>query len=576
MKKTSKILAFVIAILMVFSVLAPVFAVSNPDGELTGNNVNDKGKITITNAIGGQKYDVYKIFDLESFDDRADNTPEGDATGDDRTGNYSYILLSNSAWKDFFPQRPEGLTDEAWEAQAKGSKYVDIDANGYVTAKPNFVDESEAAAAFAREALAYAKNKGITPTDSATPTLVNNTDTVAETTVTFSNLPLGYYLVDSTLGTLCELNTTDLNIQIADKNDKPTITNTVEIRDGGEKYTEYDEIGTATIGDKVDFSATINAKEGAQDYVLTCELEPGLTLDTNSIVVKHKVVSPDPAYPDDRTKDIVTWENVNSSNYTVNADDDGYTITFNQDYLDTLKDDNVIRVDYVATLNDDAEIWEDPATSDGYNTSNVQLSYAENGATTRYTAKDPAKVRTFFVDIVKTDDKDSNTPSETPEVIKTAKFKIYKTATGGEPLNIQLVSSSDGKYRVKNGSGNVADIEAGVARVEGLGNGTYYLEEVTAPEGYNKITTRQAFTIENANNPATIEKAGDSDLYPLTITINEGGVPNGGVRVINKTGKILPTTGGIGTTILYIVGGVLMVVAGVILVARKKTSSQKQ
>ena len=573
MKKTSKILAFVIAILMVFSVLAPVFAVPNPDGVLTGNNEHDKGEITITNAIGGQKYDVYKIFDLVSFDDRADNTPEGDTTGDDRTGNYSYILLSDSAWKDFFPQRPEGLTDEEWAAQAKGSKYVDIDANGYVTAKPNFEDGSEAAAAFAREALAYAKEKPIAPTDSETPTLVNNTDTVAETTVTFSNLPLGYYLVDSTLGTLCELNTTDLNIQIADKNDKPTITNTVEIRDGGEKYTEYDEIGTATIGDKVDFSATINAKEGAQDYVLTCQLEPGLTLDTNSIVVKHKVVTPDPNYSDDRTKDIVTWEKVNSSNYTVTPNDNGYTITFNQDYLDTLKDDDVIRVDYVATLNDNAEIWGDPDPSDGYNTSNVKLSYAEGSNYTRYTAEDPAKVRTFFVDIVKTDDKDTNDPEGTPEVIETATFKIYKDETGGDPLNIQLVAGEDGKYRVKT-TGTVADIAAGVARVEGLGNGTYYLEEVTAPEGYNKITTRQAFTIENANNPATIEKAGDSDLYPLTITAEE--VPNGGVRVINKTGKILPTTGGIGTTILYIVGGVLMVVAGVILVARKKTSSQKQ
>ena len=88
--------------------------------------------------------------------------------------------------------------------------------------------------------------------------------TTAGNTVVFDNLNLGYYLVDTTLGTLCFLDTTAKEVMIAEKNEEPTVDKEVKEDSTG----EFGSTNTAQIGDTVEFRTTIHAKKGAQSYVL--------------------------------------------------------------------------------------------------------------------------------------------------------------------------------------------------------------------------------------------------------------------------------------------------------------------
>lgn len=468
MEKTRKILTLLTILVMALCMTTTVFA----EGET--------GTITITNAVSGQDYNAYRIFDLESYSTTS--------------GAYSYTV--NSDWANFI-----NGTD------IKGV-YVNVDDAGYVT----WVEDADAAA-FAKAAMAYAKANSISPVKTATANADGN--------LAMTDLELGYYLVDSSVGTLCELTTTKPTAEIQDKNEGPTIKNEVEVGPDA-----YDIENTETIGQEVNYKTTINAKEGAKDYVLTVENSAGLT---------YKEV----------TEIKLGTETVDQANYTVNETENGFTVTFKQEFLDELTDDSTLEVYYTNTLNENAVI-------DGAgNTSTATLTYGkELDAEVMESASSTATTYTYEFDLVKT--KTDGT------VLEGATFKLYDAETAGN--EIAVVKVEDGIYRVAVGDEAGVVIEAGQATIRGLKTGTYYLEEVAAPEGYNELNGRASVSIEDDNNNAIV---------------TEGKYTSGGVQVINKTGTELPTTGGMGTTILYIIGGTLMVAAGVTIVARKKMANQK-
>ena len=108
-----------------------------------------------------------------------------------------------------------------------------------------------------------------------------------------------------------------------------------------------------------------------------------------------------------------------------------------------------------------------------------------------------------------------------------------------------------------------AVMEAGKVIVKGLdANTTYWLEETKAPDGYNKLAERVEVAIQEENLSATLNN--DNTEWV-----------SGGVRVINKTGSLIPSTGGMGTTVLYIAGGVLVIAAGALLIFRKRMHMDK-
>ena len=227
MKKTfKKLFAALLAAALVLAMAVPAFAVTN-----TGTD----GSITIDNAIDGETYTIYRMFTLDSYD-AASKT-------------YSYTV--ESAWENFFKT-------------GVGKDYITL-TNGH----PTWTEGADAAA-FAKAALAWAKTNNIGHTDQTSATSTN---------VTFSNLKLGYYLVDSSLGALCSLNTTNPNAKIEEKNGQPTIDKKVKNGD------TWDTTNDAKIGDTVEFKVEVKVEAGAKNYVVTDTMDAGLSFSSGSIQV---------------------------------------------------------------------------------------------------------------------------------------------------------------------------------------------------------------------------------------------------------------------------------------------------
>jgi len=152
-----------------------------------------------------------------------------------------------------------------------------------------------------------------------------------------------------------------------------------------------------------------------------------------------------------------------------------------------------------------------------------------------------------------------------------AKFKIYDAAAGGNEIKVVPLKGTDDVTPVLDANGNPMyrraredeegveiEVKAGKVTVVGFDNGVYYLEETAAPGGYNKLTARQKFTIADGN---------------LDSVFNDGIYSTGsGVHVVNKTGNMLPETGGMGTVLFITFGTIVAMATGVLLVTRKRMS----
>ena len=382
---------------------------------------------------------------------------------------------------------------------------------------------------FAQLALKFARNES----NNVQP--IQKVEKTNSSTVKFDNLDLGYYLVDSSVGSLCVLNTTNPNLTIAEKNGVPSVEKGVSNTQNG----TYGTSNNASIGDTVYFQTTITAQPGAQNYVLHDKMTEGLTLKNDSIVVK-KGESP-----------------VAASNYTLKTSGfiDGCTfeIVFGQTFCDGLQKDEKITVTYSATLNANAVIGNDANT----NTNKTLLSYGDSQKTTEVTTN----TKTFKMDVFKYTE--NRTDKTKKDGLADAVFTLKKD---GETNTINFVKEKTDDingdvYRVaKTGeAGTVTTItspDSGKFTIQGLGAGTYYLTETKQPDGYNKLTS------------------------PVTVVINENGkVTVGGtevtqVEVLNKTGTVLPSTGGAGTTMIYLIGAVLVLGSGVVLATKRRVKGK--
>ena len=240
-----KLIALLLAMLMVFSLTTMAFAAENDDPSDPTEETEpttELGSITINGASTANVYSIYKMLDLESYDTTA--------------GAYAYKI--NSAWAGFFKSENVG----------NGLEYMAVDADGYVTWIA--AEDDDTKAAFAKLALAYAKANSISPVKSS----ANDGDfVISDGKGVFSGLELGYYLVDSTMGALCGLTTTNPNASINAKNGSPTIDKQVE-----EDYTEqFGSSNTADVGQTVNFRTTINVHAGAENYVMHDKMSVGLT-----------------------------------------------------------------------------------------------------------------------------------------------------------------------------------------------------------------------------------------------------------------------------------------------------------
>ena len=215
MRGLKKVLTGILAATMIMGSALNVSAAT-----VSGTGTESVGTITVENAEEGQTYDVYKIFDFE-----LSSEANGTATG-------VYTISEDSAWYSF----------------VKESGYFDIDQNGYVVADETFTES--VAASFAKAALAYAKENNIAPVA---------TGEADDKGLTFEKLGYGYFLMDSSTGVLCSLDTSTPSLEIEEKNGVPTVDK--EVKEGD----VFGSSNDAEIGDTVEFRTTITAQAGAQN-----------------------------------------------------------------------------------------------------------------------------------------------------------------------------------------------------------------------------------------------------------------------------------------------------------------------
>ena len=511
MKLIKKIAAVMFAFMMVFSLGTNVKAES-------GTSTDTKGSITITNAIKDQDYKIYKILDLESFD----STKGAEA--------YSY-KLTNDKWKNFFET-------------GTGKDYVDIKA-GYVTWRSG-VNEADAAN-LAKAAIAYAKdaNNGVAAV-TVTPTKQDNGNKTE--TLTYSDLELGYYLVESSVGALCGLTTTNSKVDIIEKNGQPTVEKKVSSTDGN----GYGDSNDVNIGDKVYFQTIITAQAGAQDYVLHDTMDEGFTF-TNNIQVK------------------LNDSKVENQDYSIylkgtenNKTTDGCTfeIRFTKDFCDKLKENDKIYVTYTAMLNSKAFIGINNNDASG-NTNATKITY---GANNKESVGSKTQTYTYQIPVFK-----YTGIGKTP--LAGATFSLFTTETEGDAIKlVQKTGTQEYRLAIQGESGvtevtEIKTTDTGRFSIQGLKPGNYWLEETSAPKGYNKLKKRIKIAV-GAHGAITID-----GNYNADGTVS-GGNLEAEVGVENKTGKVLPSTGGAGTTMIYLVGAILVLGSGVVLVTKRRVKSK--
>lgn len=494
MKLIKKIAAIMFAFIMVVSMSCNVKA----DEGTTATT--EKGEITIDKAIDGQTYTIYKLLDLESYDEP----------------NNHYSYRPSTEWKNFF---------ETTEAK----NYVTVDENGYA----NWVKGADQAE-FAQKALAYATTNGIG--NKGTAKASNNT-------VTFKNLDLGYYLVDSSVGALCLLDTTNPTAKIQEKNGVPSVKKT--ITDGGVLATDH-KSNSVNIGDTVTFQTIIDVKKGAQGYVLHDTLSTGLKLiskindltDSPIMAVASGTDESGKAFHNNLTKD---------SHYTITYDDHSFTVTILDSYLKTHE-----TVDYHIAINYKAILTDAAVVGGAGNTNETYLKYGVSSEST----PSNTTTYTFGIPVFK------YTGTE-KKALAGAKFKLYTDEQCKNEVNVKL-DNSDYIVGTSDESKNVmtSPETTGKFNIHGLKAGTYYLKEIEAPKGYNKLAAKITIIIDEYGN-LTVNGKNTIDNKPITE-----------VDVENKTGTVLPSTGGAGTTMIYLIGGALVLGSGVVLATKRRVKNK--
>lgn len=323
-----------------------------------------------------------------------------------------------------------------------------------------------------------------------------------------TGLDLGYYFVTSTSGALCNLTTTNPIVTIHDKNDVP--------------FEKTEDKSTANVGDTVIYTIKGKVPDTTgftkYTYLITDEMSKGLTFKKD---VKVTVGG------EDKTSECVRT-------YDVGDDANKFTVSIP---VINYKVGDPIEVTYTATLNEKAiaAISKNEAT----------LTYSNDPTidTPKTTTPQEQKVYSSKIEIDKYEAGKEGTKLPGAEFVlykeEDSKKLYYKWNATDEKVEWVEVTDATKKTTDDNGA----------ASFEGLANGTYYLEETKAPAGYNPLSGPQEIKVDvNATNET------------LTTT----------AKVANSTGTILPSTGGMGTTLFYVIGGIFVLASVVLLITRKR------
>ena len=474
-------------------------------------------KITINNSVG--TYEAYQIF-------------KGDLAGN---------VLSNIEWGT-------GVTEAGKTAFGKMT----------AAEVAKTLDNETAAKAFATKISGYL-----------------DTTAAVEGKTEITGLSAGYYLIKNKTVNEGEAYTDFIlqvvnNVKITPKGQKPTLDKQIKHNESG----QWGAVGDNQIGDTVEFRTitTVPNTTGytKYDYTIYDEMSTGLT--SNVKVASGITIKINDGEELGRDYYTVTVDSTNANNFSVKVD-----------ILKAIKEGKIEEGDnlytyYTGVLNEDANVYDK-----GKQQNTAYLQYSNNphdnntkGETPHVTVYD----WTFKMNVQKIDGADKE------KELKDAKFVLSKNGAvdlgtiseDGTPANteklIKLVyDSANSTYCVANASDTDTTtyvMTAGNITIKGLDDAVdYYLYETKAPAGYNRLTEPVKFKITATYNSA------DSCPAVLTKVGDEAAVTGLKVSVENNAGTTLPSTGGMGTTVFYVVGGGLMAVAVVLLVTKKRMENKR-
>lgn len=355
------------------------------------------------------------------------------------------------------------------------------------------------------------------------------------------------------------------DVFVTPRSGKPTLDKQIKHNDNG----TWGVVGDNQIGDIVEFRTitTVPKVSGYTQYKYVIYDEMSAELTSN---VKTK---------DDVTIKVNDTDVLDEDYYDVTVDGtkaNKFTVTI--DVLQAIQDgkmsaENELYTYYTGILNEKAMVY-----NDGKQDNKAYLEYSNNPHNNTTTNKTPEKVVydwTFKMEVNKVDGADNKELSGAKFVLsKKENPNLGVIRDDGTPSTtndlINLIDNGGGSYTVAPADYTGTYVmTAGNITIKGLDDATeYYLYETKAPAGYNRLTDAVKFKIT-----ATYNAAGD-DYESVTAKVNDVDQPGVSVKVENNKGASLPSTGGIGTTLFYVIGGGLMAVAAVLLVAKKRMNNK--
>lgn len=538
MKKViKKLLAALLAVAMVCAMAIPAFA-ENSEGDVDSHHT----------------YSAFQIF-------------KGDVEGN----NIKDFKISNVDWGSNIINNSDDFLNKLREADPIGPLFTNAKSAQEVLAViSQWHDSDDYSIAFARFVCHYLYS------NDANPTYVVRAGSNA---LTIPEAKAGYYLfVDTTdfskddsyhsyNSFLLMVTKGNWNVPITPKAEKPTVEKKVYDNPDGTSTGGFGSSADHAINEKFQFQLTATLPDStnrAYDYY-----------DKYSVIF-HDTLSEGITYDKDDELDSVviksngnTYNITDSSKYTIDTTDleSQNSFVVNIDVKACAKDAGfdlnngaTITVTYTAHLNDKAYV--NTAGGSTSNINKVYLTYSNNPKDESSIGKTPESTPVYVYTYQLNNTKHQDT--EKGPALEGACFRLYSDEACTDQSEVQLYQKDGFYYPIKDVLGKEAvemkSAANGTFNVKGLDAGTYYLKETTPPAGYSacKVIPVTIKADHSRNDQVNLE---GSNLTNDIVNIKAGGIT-------------LPSTGGIGTTLFYVVGGGLMVAAIVLLVTKKRMENK--
>lgn len=533
-KAIKKLLAALLAVAMVCAMAIPAFA-ENSEGDVDSHHT----------------YSAFQIF-------------KGDVEGN----NIKDFKISNVDWGSNIINNSDDFLNKLREADHIGPLFTNANSAQEVLAViSQWHDSDDDSIAFARFVCHYLYS------NDANPTYVVRAGSNA---LTIPEAKAGYYLfVDTTdfskddsyhsyNSFLLMVTKGNWNVPITPKAEKPTVEKKVYDNPDGTSTGGFGSSADHAINEKFQFQLTATLPDStnrAYDYydkysvIFHDTLSDGITYDKDDGPYSVVIKSNDITYTiTDPSKYTINTDKLDSQNYFEVEIPDVKTCVAGLD----LNKGATITVTYTAHLNEKASV--NTAGGGTSNINKVYLTYSNNPQDESSIGKTPESTPVYVYTYQLSNTKRQNTVDG--PALAGAGFKLYSDAECNNEVG--LYQEGEFYYPIKDATGKKAvemiSGENGQFNVKGLDAGTYYLKETITPAGYDTcgVTPVTIKADHSRNDQVNLE---GSNLTNDIVNIKAGGIT-------------LPSTGGIGTTLFYVVGGGLMVAAIVLLVTKKRMENK--